>query len=170
MQPVLEAPAQINGSELSVNVALPPGIYRVLVSIEGPRSYGVSRLFRLSVGDWRVLKVGSITAAASAWPQNAEYLLQTEAEFKAWTQQYGLTVPADGVDFALHTVAVLIRPYGALEPRIKAVNFTGMTARVVLADNPARPNPIPGLPAGFEVRQYLVLQLPKVDALSVVTE
>lgn len=112
---------------------------------------------------WRLLKVGSLTRTASALSSDEAYLLQLEGEAEAWTERHGLAVPTDGVDFATHTVVVLVRPYATFEPMIKAVAVTGASARIVLADNIAKPNPVPALPVGMEVRQYLVVQVPKVD-------
>lgn len=44
------------------------------------------------------------------------------------------------------------------------------TARVVLAVDRTKPAPLPSLPARYEVRQYVALQLPKVDAVTLIEE
>lgn len=126
-------------------------------------------------GEWRLLKAGSITQAPSNLPQEGAHLFQTESDLGTWAQQYGVYLPTGGVDFSKHTVAILVRRYSTFEPMIKAVEINDGVARVVLADDPSKAAPVPSLPAelypnGYELRQYVAVQLPKVTSVILIEE
>lgn len=119
------------------------------------------------VRDWQVLQVGSITRPPTQVPPDGAHLFQTAAALERWAEGYGLELATAGVDFAKQSVAMLIRPYGSFPLQVKRVEVADGKAEVVLTADRTKPLPIPELPPGFAIRQFIVVLLPQVEAVSI---
>lgn len=117
--------------------------------------------------DWQVLQASSITRPRSQVLPDGAHLFQSAEELEKWAQRYGLEIATAGIDFAKQSVAILVRPYGTFQLQVKGVEVADGKAEIVLTPDSTKPLPIPELRPGFEIRQYIVLQLPKVEAVTI---